>query len=178
MTAGPDPTNIDLDLVRRFLRNRDEDVERLSRLEGATTRLSDEVHSLTSAVTTYATKGQIHDIEAILAEHEEQFETRAKSLVTLRLRIRRRTNIMFALTCVLLIVTSAFLWYYVVHYNHERRTACEDRNRQIAVQTQKSRDFFTPKLEQEQANPHSDPVLVSILQALVASKPTLVKCSG
>jgi hypothetical protein len=178
VTEGPDPTNIDLDLVRRFLRNRDRDIERLARLEDATTRLSDEVHALTGAVTTYATQGQIHDIEEILTEHEGQFESRAKALITLRLRIRRRTNVMFAITCVLLLVTSAFLWYYVVHNTNDRRAACRDRNHEVVMQSQQTRDFFTPKLAQEQANPHADPVLVSILRALVASKPTLVACGG
>jgi hypothetical protein len=48
---------------------------------------------------------------------------------------------------------------------------------ELIVQNRQSREFFTPKLEQEQASPHADPVVVSILQALVASKPTLVKCS-
>jgi hypothetical protein len=178
VTAGSDDlTPIDLDLVRRFLHNREEDIERLARLEGATTGLSNEVHDLTSAVTTYATKGQIQDIETILDEHADQFEKRAKALVALRLRIRRRTNVMFAITCVLLLVTSAFLWYSIAHYKSERQTACEQRNHLLVVQNRQSREFFTPKLEQEQASPHADPVVVSILQALVASKPTLVKCS-
>lgn len=179
MTAGPDdptPVDLDVDLVRRFLSNRDADVEKLTLLQSATARLSEEVRALTEAVTTYATQGQIQDIEKTLADHETQFETRTKALVALRLRIRRRTNVMFAITCVLLILTSALLWYYVANYQHDRQAACEERNHQLIVQNQQSRAYFVPKLAEEKANPHADPVLTSILETLASSKPTLIKC--
>src|SRR5256885_14377078 len=167
---------VDMDLIRRYVDGREAEQERLARLETATENLTDETAGLTSALESYA--GQIKSIESVLTDHETQFEERAKSLVKLRLRIRRRTNVMFAVTVTLAIVMSGLLLYYVVHNNHMRRDACHQRNRDIVVQTQKSHEFFAPKLIQEQANPHADPVLVSILQSIVSSKPTLVKCSG
>lgn len=182
MTEGPvEPTQLssmDLDVVRRFLRNREEDARRLQRLENATRRLSEETANLTGALNTYATQGQIEDIEEVLSEHDKQFETRAKALIALRLRIRRRTNVMFAVTLLLLAVTTFALVHYIHATNVERHRLCQQRNHDLVEQSAKTRAFFAPKLAQERANPNADPVLVSILQTLANSKPQTINCGG
>lgn len=181
MTDGPveQPTQLttmDLDIVRRFLRNREEDAQRLQRLEDATKRLGDETAGLTSALNTYATRGQIEAIEGVLVAHDEKFETRAKALIALRLRIRRRTNVMFTITLLLLALTTVALLHYIHANNSERHRLCLQRNHDLITQSQQTRAFFGPKLAQEQRNPHADPVLVSILQTLANSKPQTINC--
>lgn len=180
MTEGPvEPTQLstmDLDVVRRFLRNREADAERLGRLESATQRLSEETASLTTALNTYATQGQIQDIENVLSDHESRFEQRSKSLIALRLRIRRRTNVMFAITLVLLALTTFVLVHYIHSLNAERHRLCVQRNHDAVVRSQQTRAYFGPKLAQEQSNPNADPVLVSILQTLANDKPQTINC--
>lgn len=173
--AVPSFQGTDLEVIRRYLDARDTEITRLDRIESATERLTAEVGALTSALERYATKGQVDNIHEVLARHDRKFEARAQELLAMRLRVRRRTNIMFGVTLVLVLlagVTSAFFFQREAGL---RRELCVDRNVALIDQARDTRAYFAPKLAEATAH-HSDPVLISILRELSNAEPKLVSC--
>jgi hypothetical protein len=168
---------IDLDLVRRYLESREEETKRLDRLEKATQRLSADTTSLSKALETYATQAQVEDIESVLDRHDQKFEVRARELIAIRLRIRRRTNIMFAITVGLILLGTSTVGYFVHRETSQRKAICEDRNVQTMRTSERSREFFKPKVAEAEKT-GADPVLIDILKVLAQQQPNLVDCDG
>lgn len=155
------------------------DREQIDHLTVATERLSEEVSGLRNALKTFATKGDVTNAtESTTKQIDAAREKHLEELVALRLRIRRRTNRMFALTIALLVLAAGAVGYYNYTAHSTVHRLCEQRNKQAVETAQKTREYFAPKYEAEKSNPNVDPVLLSILQSLANSQPQTVGCGS
>lgn len=164
---------IDAALMREYLDSRAEDQRQLGQLEGATTRLASEVGGLREAMTTY--ESEISKVRESSVSKDDAFEARKQmleNLVQLRLRIRRRTNRLFAIA-MLVLFAAIGVGVYVFHAQaEEHHSACLSRNRAARA--------ALPFYDREIANlndHHSDPAVIDVLKvARVSAQHSIVKC--
>lgn len=183
--SEPTPQEIDLNLVRQYLSSRTADQQMLGRLEGATAQLSSEVAGLRTALSTYATKGDVATLDESHTERVRiETEDRLKALVALRLKIRRQTWILFGIATLLFIgacIVGALALRSnhkaLTSYRHDRYAACLLRNSTSRQTTQTERTYFRPLLAQEKTEAHPDPVVVAVLQGLVNAQPQIITCT-
>lgn len=170
--------------------------ESIAELRIATDRLGDQVSTLSLALQTvnYLQEQQQRVDQEMMetrATAEEQrdlaghlintLDDKASTLDLARLRkLNRRVWGMVGLGAFALIVAvvSGYLAneHSIQAVARARVAICEQRNAQTLAASQRSHDYFAPKLATEEANPHADPVLVSILRALATAPPQLLKC--
>lgn len=170
-TSGEPP--VDGDLIRRYLDHRDEDQRQLGQLEGATERLTEEVGGLRTALSTYKQEvDRIGSTTVKRTEYDKDVEQRLRDLVALRLRIRRRANIMFIIAISLLAVACG-TFAYVLHYEaQQRRDACVTRNNGAKA----ALPFYDKQIANLERR-HSDPAVIGVLQAArLAAQKSIVHC--
>lgn len=171
------------------------DAELNAELKQATERLAEQVATLSLALQTvnHLQRRQL-DTDQRLAKVADESVTKtefAQSVEDNTFRVgvarkdaQRRLRI-FAISaaCVSLLVSLGAVGFaYKVNRDRlneqqsQRVALCRSTNAERSEAATREREYFAPKLVAEQHNPHADPVLASILQALAHSQPDLVAC--
>lgn len=118
-----------------------------------------------------------HELANVVSSAEAR-QMLQRALTQRRLRI---FAISASVTAVLISLAAAALAYVVNNdairrQQSSRHDFCVSQNQQRVEGAKRSHEYFTPKLAELDAEPHPDPVLKSILQALASQQPQLAKC--
>lgn len=171
------------------------DAELNAELKHATERLAEQVATLSLALQTVNHLQQrqldtdqrlakVADESVTKTEFAQSVEDNTFRVGVARKDAQRRLRI-FAISaaCIALLISLGAVGFaYKINHDRidgqqsQRRASCKATNDARMDAAAKERKYFAPKLVAEQHNPHADPVLVSILQALAHSQPDLVAC--
>ena len=170
----PDRPEIDIQLMREYLQSRAQDQAQVEQLRVATERLTSEVAGLNAALATYQAQiDKVRDTAVTKDEADEAHEQMLENLVALRLRIKRRANILFGISIVLILLACGVGAYVLHEQARQRHTACEQRN----AGARAGLVFYDSQIAKLKAQPHYDPGLVDLLiTARDLSQKSIVKC--
>lgn len=170
--------------------------DHLHELQAATERLVEQVGTLSQALQAVSAV-QVRQQETVeqaaelaraaredvaenaVSRHEFHASVSASATTEAEAREQQQRRLrIFAISaaCVAVVISLVALGGVYWTIQHQRIALCTQRNHDAIKNAKLARDYFRPKLAQEQGNPKADPVMVGILQALANQQPEILHC--